>query len=793
MLLHFGKQNKQQETGLGDDQDFVGNFTTADFIPYAYHYDPHTLITKNGELVQMLRITANSSGVDYESPEPGIVALRDAIRRAINSSVSSNQFACWVHTLRRRIPIQYAPQFKEGAASDMYKAWQGKRRWQHNFNNEVYVSILRQGQSADMFDFKEISKTLVTVKNRHYREAYIEQAKEEMDATVGRIMEALVPHSNAKRLSIVERPTSDGGSAVYSEPLEMVYYLVNMQDAPVPIADIDVSRLLGNSELTFGFDAIESRSPEGKRRFAGMLTLKGSPELSPEVLDKCLQLPEEMIITQSFNYLSKKQALEKQLEAKVLLDASLDPFISLVSGVQHMIASDQGRPTDFGEQHTSITIIRDQYKVLDKSVGKVQESFAQLGLVSVREEIMLEDCYWAQMPGNFFFLRRRIPISSNRMAGLARLNHFPSGKITGNHWGNPVVILPTLLDTPYYFNFHQGDIGHTAVLDFNSFADERGTTLLNFLLTCSRQYSGKLFIFDLNHAAKPLVNALGGNYYHLLGKGDAGTAPCTLNPLQMEDSKLNRSFLAAWLGHFLKPGAALEEPTREMLKAVVEEIYALPAAERTLANAKKRLANRSAPLLDAADSARLESLFGAAGDTLDFTKAVSAVEMLNVSMHSEMTIPVFSYLMHRIVTGLDGTPTIIVLNEAWKLLDNDFFRPRLVSLLDMLRQKNTMVIFVTRHFEDYAESHLTRQILEQTATKIFVPDDIATDYFREVTGLTEREAKLLVRMERQKGHFLVKHGAEVVDCIFPQEGLEAFAKTLAGDAKALRLMQIQQR
>lgn len=790
MLLHFGKQNKE---GADEAHDFAGQFTSGDFIPYAYHYDPYTLLTKNGELMQMIRITANSSGVDYESPEPGMMPLRDAIRHAINGSVNSNEYAYWVHTLRRRFPINYTPQYSERTAADLYRAWSGKRRWQHSFTNEVYISILRQGQAADMFDFKEISKTLLLAQNRHYREVYVEKIKGEIDATVQRVLEALVRHSNAKRMGIAERPTKDGGSALYSEPMEMIYYLVNLENAPVPIADIDASRQLGNNELTFGFDAIESRSPESKRRFVGILTLKGTPELSPEVLDKCLQLPEEMIITQSFNYVPKSKALEKQLEAKALLDASLDPFIAHVSGLEHMIASDQGRVTDFGEQHTSIAIIRDQYKPLDKSIGKVQESFAALGLVSVREEIMLEDCFWAQLPGNFPFLRRRLPISSNRLAGLARLNHFPSGKSAGNHWGNPVTILPTLLDTPYFFNFHRDDIGHTTVLDFNSFADERGTLLLNFLLACTRQYNGRLFMFDLNHAARPLINALGGNYYHPLGKEDELTRPCTLNPLQMEDSRLNRSFLTAWLGNFLNAETAREESTRETLKTVVDEMFTLPAAERTLANAKKRIAARNADLLPAAEHRLLSSLFAAGADTFDLSKLVNAVEMLDVTSDKELIVPVFSYLMHRLITTLDGKPTIIVLNEAWRLLENEFFQSRLVSMLDMLRQKNAMMIFTTRHFEDHAGSHLTKQIMEHTPTKLFVPDDIAADYFREITGLTEREVKLLVRMERQKGHFLLKHGPEVVDCIFPQEGLEAFAKTLAGDTKALRLMQIQQR
>src|SRR5579872_4863215 len=73
---------------------------TSDFIPYYCHWDAHTLLTKNGELMQTIRITSNIHGRDYENGD--LVSVRRIVRNAVLSTVDSDQYALWIHTVRRR-------------------------------------------------------------------------------------------------------------------------------------------------------------------------------------------------------------------------------------------------------------------------------------------------------------------------------------------------------------------------------------------------------------------------------------------------------------------------------------------------------------------------------------------------------------------------------------------------------------------------------------------------------------------------------------------------------------------
>ncbi|MBV8939719.1 MAG: hypothetical protein JO089_07775, partial [Alphaproteobacteria bacterium] len=569
---------------MNENRDIADDVSEDEFIPYACHYDAQTLLTKNGELLQILRITTNAEGLDYEQQNGP--TIRDALRDAISAHASSKRLAFWIHTLRRRQPLPPAPAFNNAFATRLHAAWRQAHPWEYSYTNEIYLSVLTEGDAVELFDKKRLYDNLFVARNRRRRESFLRAAHVTLEAAVNGVLSFLAERCNAKRLQIVARGGEEGNAPVYySEPLEFLHFLINLEHAEMPVSDTDSAMQLARHELSFGFDALESRRGKSLRRFASILTVKGSPLLPPEAIDRCLQIPEALVVTQTFNFVSSRQALEKASAARELLQASPDKEMMRRCGLEALLKSDRGQATDFGEQQTSVMLIVDQFRRLDEALGIVQEAFAQQGLVTVREDMRLEDVFWSQLPGNFPFLCRRSPLPASRLGALARLNQFPTGSARNNHWGNALTVLPTLRGTPYFFNFHIGDIGHTALLDFNSFADERGALFLNFLLAYSRQYHGRLFVLDRGQASRLLIKSLGGRYEVL----DGTETGLRLNPLQLEDSKRDRSFLGAWLLNCVHHDDENTEAMREIIRQALDEIFALPASERTLETALARL------------------------------------------------------------------------------------------------------------------------------------------------------------------------------------------------------------
>ncbi|MFT6077771.1 MAG: type IV secretion system protein VirB4, partial [Rickettsiales bacterium] len=72
-----------------------------DFIPFVCHYDKNTILTKNGELLQVIKIT----GFNHESINSQLASLRETVREAIVHNVKTSDFAIWLHTIRRKKDI----------------------------------------------------------------------------------------------------------------------------------------------------------------------------------------------------------------------------------------------------------------------------------------------------------------------------------------------------------------------------------------------------------------------------------------------------------------------------------------------------------------------------------------------------------------------------------------------------------------------------------------------------------------------------------------------------------------
>ena len=121
--------------------------------------------------------------------------------------------------------------------------------------------------------------------------------------------------------------------------------------------------------------------------------------------------------------------------------------------------------------------------------------------------------------------------------------------------------------------------------------------------------------------------------------------------------------------------------------------------------------------------------------------------------------PAMMYLFHCIEQRLDGTPTIIVVDEGWKALDDDVFVMRLKEWEKTIRKRNGIVGFCTQSPSDALESRIASAIVEQAATQIFLPNSRAqaSDYIKGF-GLTEHEFEIVRSLPDTSRCFLVQAG-----------------------------------
>lgn len=776
------KKHHSPSEGAQAQQDY------RDFIPYYSHFSPHTLLTKNGELLQIIKISANKNGLNYESGDEENATVRDVIRRALLSVAQSDRYAFTIHTLRKRTPIHMTVKAKQPFARDVQDRMQKRNRFKFSYYNEIYITILHDGQQVKLLDQSSMQHVIFPARNRKWRGYYLDAAYNDLNETVNMVLAMIAPHYHAQRLGLSERIDSSISEqpVFFSEPMEFLGYLLNLNQQAFPAPQADLSSVLLNHKITFGYNAIESKLDK-KRQFAALLSLKQYREMPARAVDQILQLPLELILTESMHFISNDEAMESYVEQKELFEYSGDSYAQEVSEILDMTESCQGLTTDFIKHQVSVAVVVDEYKRLDEEVTRAHQAFAQLGLITIREDLKLEECYWSQLPGNFEFLRRGSPLPTTRAGGFARLNLFTTGRGTDLHWGEAFDMMPTIVNSPYFFNFHYNDNGHSLLLDFNSFHDNICDTVSNYFITTACKFEPRIYVFDRRRASFLTINTLGGNYHSLDKAHDVrGCNLLRLNPLSLEDTPRNRSFIAAWCNSIIAVGS---DTQKQALTNAINDIFSSPPEERHLLTLQRKLAvydstlaAQFAPYLPGGVYA---GIFDAVQENVDWEHGIHGFDVEQIIAQLTNPLPVFIYLIHRIVLELDGRPTFIFLQECWDLIHNDFFAARLQSLLEMLTQNNAMILFHTSKAEQIKQLPLFNTLLQSCVTRIILPDDVEHDYDLPALAMNNATLALLKRLDRPKGDMLVLQKSEATAIRLHFKDMDEARSIFSNDLKTL--------
>ena len=127
-------------------------------------------------------------------------------------------------------------------------------------------------------------------------------------------------------------------------------------------------------------------------------------------------------------------------------------------------------------------------------------------------------------------------------------------------------------------------------------------------------------------------------------------------------------------------------------------------------------------------------------DALRLDARFAGFDMTDVLDHPEVRTPMMLYLFHRIAQRVDGRRLVLDIDEFWKVLGDPAFTELARDGLKTWRKQNALMVFGTQSPADALRSPIAHTILEQCATKIFLPNahGQARDYV-EGFGLSEEE------------------------------------------------------
>lgn len=739
----------------------------GDRLPYARHLDGRTIALRDGSIIAGIHL----AGLPFETEDAAQLDHMLQVREVMLRSIIDARFVVYHHVIRRRVAVSSPGAASEPFVADLAARWNMRLGARRLFVNDQYLTLVRRPARGKTGWPDRIRRRL------RGTGAEIDAGDiRELAGATAALLAALQPYG--------ARPLGcpDGRS----ELLELLSVLYNGEMRPVlaPGDGIDLGRHIPYARVSFGQDAIETRGPNGSG-FASILSIKDYPEATRAgLVDGLLRLPHECVLTESYAPADRQIARERinlALRRQKASDEGAGTERSEMLAARDALGAGQ---VGFGDHHLTVLLREDCLDALDQATAAAAAAIADIGAVAVREDVNLEPAFWGQFPGNEVFVVRRALISSGNAAGFLSLHGMPTGRATGNHWGEAVTVLETSSATPYFFNFHEGDLGNFTVIGPSGSGK---TVALNFLAAQAQKFEPRTIFFDKDRGAEIFLRACGGRYARLVPGEATG-----FNPLALADTSVNRAFLRDWLGCLL---AAADSEERATIAAAIDACYDHDPAFRRLRYFRELLGGARRP--EPGDLASRLSpwigdgehgwLFDHARDQLDLDARIVGFDMTALLDHPRLRTPTMMYLFHRVDERLDGDPSMILIDEGWKMLDDPVFAARIRDWMKTLRKRNAIVGFATQSARDALDSSIASAIVEQTATMIFTPNAKAReeDYCGGF-GLSLHELELIRALPVASRCFLLRHANHSVVVRLDLTDMADVLVTLSGRESSVR-------
>lgn len=746
----------------------------GDRLPYLALLDENVVLLRDGSA--MIGIVV--PGLAFETADSEALNAHGATRELLLRSALDARFVLYHHVIRRQVHVDLDGTFDDPLAAHIDTRWREKLAGGSLYVNDQFITLARRPARGKAGWPERLARL---AKRKGATPSTPEPSDMRALRSAAGAMIASLGAYGARLLG-----DYDGANGTCSEILELLSALYNGEMRPVrrPVEGTDIGRMLPYRRVSFGLDAMELRGADGPE-FGALISIKDYPDsTAPGLTDALLRIPCEMVLSESYAP-SDRQVARERIDLAVRRLRSADEEAMAERGEMTAARDALGvGAVGFGDHHLSVLVRGRSLGALDETAAACAAALADAGAIAVREDVNLEPCFWGQFPGNEAYLVRRALISSANMACFASLHGFALGQANGNHWGEAVTLLTTTSSTPFFFNFHQGDLGNFTVIGPSGSGK---TVVMNFLAAQAQKFSPRTVLFDKDRGAEVFVRGIGGTYSRI-----AAGHPSGFNPLALPDTPHNRAFLRDWLGVLLTAQGPEELAT---IAAAVDAAYANEPSLRRLSHFRELLAGTRRP--EPGDLAgRLDAwltggehgwLFDNAEDRLDLSARTLGFDMTALLETPRLRTPTMMYLFHRIEERLDGTPAMILIDEGWKALDDEVFAARIRDWLKTLRKRNALVGFATQSARDALDSRIATALVEQTATMIFTPNARArAEDYCEGFGLTMHELDIIRTLPAHSRCFLIRQADASVVVRLDLSGMPDVLTVLSGRESIVR-------
>jgi type IV secretion system protein VirB4 len=505
------------------------------------------------------------------------------------------------------------------------------------------------------------------------------------------------------------------------------------------------------------------------------------------MITSLLSLDVEMMYSSRFNFKNRDQA-KKDISAKrtamfqkkkkigaVFTEAVIKEqtqledteALSLTQEASEAMSEMSNPLINFGEITTTIVLRNKSYVKLQEDALKVKKVINDEGYVCKGETFNNAQAFLGALPGNITVNKRNPTISTANLAHFFPLTESWRGNLTNDHLKKVTGIsAPHMITRAYnnhfFLNLNVDDVGHTLIVGPTGAGK---SILLNTLaLQYFRYPTSRIFHFDKDKASKKPCMNMGGSFF------DLGSEDSTffLNPFFGLENKAKRVWFSQFLSEYFRAKDISVSPADE--NAISTALFSMQDMRledlsfKTFKHLLQDEVLREAldPFIDGSFS----HLFKPVDDSINFSKWTVFEMNTLMEMGEDIVQFVLGYLFFKLneLFVVDGTPTLLLLDECWIFLDNDYFADMLKNWLKTLRKKNVYVVMASQEVEH--TSTIFSTVVNACMTKILLPNASASQpqnisMYYEI-GCNDDDIQVLMDAKRQREYlYFSQYGKQV--------------------------------
>jgi type IV secretion system protein VirB4 len=588
----------------------------------------------------------------------------------------------------------------------------------------------------------------------------------EIEAQLGMVFDSI---SRLRCHKITDKST--GKTVIVDDLIGHLHYCATsiQQTMLLPKAGVYLDSIVGSQDFVGG------NHPRIGKKHIRVVSIEGFPSDSyPGILDVLNAL------SVAYRWSTRFIFLEPE-EGRSILDRERKKWRQKIRGLKDQIMNTQSGAVDedalemtmdtqramsevasglvrYGH-YTSVIVLTDEDReTIEESASEVAKVVRNLGFAVRIETINAVEAFLGSLPGHGYENVRRPIIHSLNLAHLIPTTAAWPGLEFNPcpfypKYSPPLFFAATTGNAPFRVSMHVGDIGHGNLLGPTGSGK---STALGFMIAQHFRYPrAKVFVFDKGYSVFILCHATGGHHYDI-GNDQQKMAFC---PLGQVRNPSERIWAEGYIETLLKLQGVFVTPSHR--NAINQALMLLGESDEDMCTMTHFVNMVQDPQLQEAlqfyTLMRGNDMLDAVRDEIrtGYFQVFEMEHLMNMGEHH--VVPILLYLFHSIERQLDGSPTLLVLDEAWLMFGNPLFQEKIKEWLKVMRKANVAVIFATQSISDIGRSAIRDVVYESCPTKILLPNTEARNeasyaQYKQI-GLNERQIDMIANATPKRDYY----------------------------------------